>query len=215
MQIDFQVVLQVRAHAGQIVHQRDIEFAQQGGCANPRALQYLRRGDRARAQQDFLVGMRRLRLVMHQISDTDRALAGKQNPIRQRMGHDGQVGTLARLVQITARSAGTPPLLCGGPIHRTKAFLLEAVQILGARVTGLDTGIDHGLEQRIVARLGRRHAEWAGGTVVVVAANVACLGFLEVRQAVEVRPAFQPLARSPAVVIQRIAADVAHAIDQG
>jgi hypothetical protein len=94
-------------------------------------------------------------------------------------------------VQVAARGAGATAVRRHGAVHRAEAFLLVAVQVFGARVTGLHAGFDHGVEQRVVAGFRRGHADRAVAAVVVVGADVAGFGFAEIRQAVEVGPVFQ------------------------
>ncbi len=130
------------------------------------------------------------------------------------MGVDGQVRPLPGLVQIAARRAGAPALGRHGTVHRAEAFLLVAVEVVGTRIAGLHTGFDHGVEQLVVVGLRRGHADRADTAVVVVGADVARLGLAEVRQAVEVGPVLQPRCLGPVVVVQGVAADVAHAVDQ-
>ena len=103
---------------------------------------------------------------------------------------------------------------CRRTVHRPETFLLVAVQVLGARVAGLHAGFDHGVEQGVVAVLRRGHAQGAAVAVVVIGADVAGLGLAEIRQAVMVGPILQPGPAGPAVIVHRVAADVAHAVDQ-
>lgn len=79
-----------------------------------------------------------------------------------------------------------------GAVHRTEAFLLVAVEVFGTRVTGLYAGLDHGVEQRVVASLGRGHSYRAFATVVVVRADVAGFGLAEVWQAVRYDQSSRP-----------------------
>ncbi len=94
MLVDLEVVLQVGAHAGQVVHHRDVQRLQQGRWPDARALQDLRRGDGARAQQHFALCMGGLGLVFEQVGHADGALAGEQDAVGQRVGDDGEVGAL-------------------------------------------------------------------------------------------------------------------------
>src|SRR5699024_2851379 len=92
--------------------------------------------------------------------------------------------------------------------------LLVAVEVLGARITGLDAGADHGVEQLAVVGLGRGHEQRAGVAVIVVGADVAGLGLAKIRQALGIVPVLQPFRLGPIVVIHGVAADVTHAVDQ-
>ncbi len=215
LQVHLQVVLQVLAYAGQLLHQRDAELLQQRARADPRTLQDLRRGDGAAAQQHFAARARNVGLLAAaQITNADGTLALEQHAVGDGMGVDGQVRPLLGLVQITARRAGTPALGRDGAIHRAEAFLLVAVEVIGTRIASLHAGFDHGMEQLVVVGLGCGHADRAIAAVVVVGADVARLGLAEVRQAVEVGPVLQPRCLGPVVVVQGVAADVAHAVDQ-
>ena len=215
LQVHLQMVLQVLADAGQLLHQRDAELLQQRTRANPRALQDLRRGDGAAAQQHFTACARNVGLLAAtQVTYADGTLALEQHAVGDGMGVDGQVRPLLGLVQITTRRAGTPALGRHGAIHRAEAFLLVAVEVIGTREARLHARFDHGVEQLVVVCLGCGHADRAVAAMVVVGANVARLGLAEVRQAVQVGPVFQPRCFGPVVVVQGIAADVAHAVDQ-
>ena len=131
------------------------------------------------------------------------------------MGDDGQGRTLFSRVQVTACGAGATAVRRDGTVHRAEAFLLVAVQVFGTWVTGLYAGFNHGVEQRVVARFRRGHADRAVATVPIVGADVAGFGFAEIRQAVQVGPVFQARQLRPVVVVHGVAADVAHAVDQG
>jgi hypothetical protein len=186
------VILQVLAHAGQ---------ACTSGISNWRSSSGLPTPERCRICGEAIAPAHSSTLcwpslltggaVALQPLDAHRALAGKNNAIGQRVGADGQVGR-ARLVEIAARGAGAAALRRHGAVHRAKAFLLVAVEIVGARVAGLHAGFNHRLEQRIIARLWRGDAHRAVAAVVVVGADIAGFRFAVVGQAVEVAPVLQP-----------------------
>lgn len=155
-----------------------------------------------------------LAAVADQVMHADRALAGKQDAVCGGVGDDVQAIARTRHVQIAARGACATPLRRHRAVHRPEAFLLVAIEIVGARVTGLHAGVDHGMEQHVVVVLRRGHADRAFAAVIIVGADVARLGLAEVRQHVAVAPVFQARPLGPMVEIQCIAADVAHAVDQ-
>ncbi len=130
------------------------------------------------------------------------------------MGADGQVRATARLVEIAAGGAGATALRRHGAVHRAKAFLLVAVEIVGTRIARLHPGFNHRLEERIIARLRRRHAHRAIAAVVVVRPDIAGFRFPVVGQAVEIAPVFQTRLFGPVIQIHRVTANVAHAVDQ-
>ncbi len=216
LQVHLQMVLQVLPDTRQIVDQGDVQFAEQRRGADAGALQDLRRGDGASAQQHLAAGVGGVGVVRvaEQVADAAGALAVEEDAVAGGMGDDGQVRPLAGLVQIATCGAGATTLRGHGPVHRAEAFLLVAVEVGGARVAGLHAGLDHGVEQRVVARLGRGHADRAVAAVVVVGPDVAGFRLAEVGQAIEVGPVFQALGLGPVVEIQGVAADVAHAVDQ-
>ncbi|MNQ61744.1 hypothetical protein D3C85_760650 [compost metagenome] len=216
LQVQLKVILQVFTDARQVVDHRNVELVQQFGRADAGALQDLRRSDGAGAQQHFLARLDFNALLggADQVTHADRTLAFEQDLVGQGVGDDGQGRTLLGDVQVATGGGGTTTFRRHGAVHRAEAFLLVAVQVFGARVTGLHAGFNHGVEQRVVAGFRRGHADRAFATVVVVRADVAGFRFAEVRQAVEVRPVFQAWQFRPAVVVHGVAADVAHAVDQ-
>ena len=216
LQVQLQVVLQVLADARQVVDHRDVEAFQQGARAYAGTLQQLRRGDGAGRNDDFLAGagFDALFAVAHQVGHANGALAVEQYAVAQGVGDDGQVRALLGLVQVAAGGAGATAFLGHRTVHRAEAFLLVAVEVFGARVTGLHAGFDHGVEQRVVAGFRRGHADRAFAAVVIVGADVAGFRFAEVRQAVQVGPVFQAWQFRPAVEVHGVTTDVAHAVDQ-
>ncbi len=59
-----------------------------------------------------------------------------------------------RAVEIAAGGAGATALRRHGAVHRAKAFLLVAVEIVGTRIARLHPGFNHRLEERIVPGFG-------------------------------------------------------------
>jgi hypothetical protein len=105
--IDLKMILQVGADTGQIVHHRNIQFTQQCRRADAGALQNLRRGNRTGTQQNFAPGVRRLHLILFQISHAVGALAGEQDAIRQCMSDDAQIRPLPGQLQVAGCGAVT------------------------------------------------------------------------------------------------------------
>ncbi len=153
--------------------------------------------------------------VADHVRNANRTLAFKLDLVGQGVGDDGQGRTLLGGVQVTASGAGTTTVWRHGTVHRAETFLLVAVQVFGTRVASLYAGFNHGVEQHVVACLWRSHADRTITAVVIVGADVAGFRFTEVRQAVQVIPVFEARQFCPAVVVHRVAADVAHAVDQG
>ena len=97
-------------------------------------------------------------------------------------------------------------------IHRAEPLLLEPVHVGGEGVASLLTRLDERSEQRVAHR-ATRDMQGAVAAAVVVAAAGAGLRALEVGQHVRIGPARQSVA-GPAVVIERVAADVDHGIER-
>ncbi len=216
LEIHLQVILQVFAHAGQVMHQRNIKLLQQFRLAHAGALQDLWRGNRSGAQQHLFVCrcFGRNGAFAFQPLNAHGALAVKENAIGHGMGADGQVRALLRLVQIAARGAGASALWRNRSVHRAEAFLLIAVKIVRARVARLYARFHHCLKQRVHARFGGGDAHRAVAAVVVVRTHVAGFSLTVVGQAVEVAPVLQTRLFRPVVQIHRVAAHVAHAVDE-
>ncbi len=216
LQVHLQVILKVLANARQVMNHRDIQLVQHFGRADAGTLENLWRSDSAATQQHFLAGtgLDARVAVAHQVGHADGTLAFEQNAIGQRVSDYGQGRALLGLVQITTGGTGATTVRRHGAVHRTETFLLITVEVVSARETGLHARLDHRVEQRIVARLGRGHADRTFTTVVIIRADVAGFGLAEVRQAIEVAPVFETWLLGPAVVVHRVAADIAHAVDQ-
>ena len=216
LEVHLQVILQVFAHAGQVVHQRNIELLQQLRAAHAGALEDLRGGNRACAQQHLFIRRRSGRdgAFALQPLDAHRAFAVENNMIGHGVGADGQVRALFSLVQIAARGAGASALRRDRAVHRAEAFLLIAVEIVGARVARLHARLHHRLKQRVHARFRGSNAHRTVAAVIVVRPHVARLCLAVVGQAVEVAPVLKARFFGPVVEIHRVTADVAHAVDQ-
>ncbi|CCK14201.1 protein of unknown function DUF140 [Cronobacter universalis NCTC 9529] len=216
LQIHLQVILQIFADARQIMHHRNITLFQQFRITDAGALEDLRRGDGARAKQHFAARMHFLRRVARavKIRHAHRAFVLKKNAVGCSMGDDFQVRALLRGIEIAARGAGAAALRRDEAIHRAKAFLLIAVQIVGARIARLHACLNHRCEQRVVARLAGGDADRAVAAVVVVRADIARLRFTVVGQAVEIGPALKTRLLRPVVEIHRVAADITHTVNQ-
>ncbi|CCJ88366.1 protein of unknown function DUF140 [Cronobacter turicensis 564] len=216
LQIHLQVILKILADARQIMHHRNIKLFQQFSIPHAGSLEDLRRGDGACAEQHFAARMNLLRRVAGtmKIFHARRAFVLKKNTVSGGMGDDFQVRALLRGIQIAARGAGAAAFRRDEAIHRAEAFLLIAIQIVGARIARLHARLNHRREQRIVARFAGGDADRAVAAVVVVRADIARLGFTVVGQAVEVCPALKAGLLRPVVEIHRVAAHVAHAVNQ-
>src|SRR5688572_7492928 len=100
-----------------------------------------------------------------------------------------------------------------GHVHRAEAFLAIAVHVFGGGVAGLLCGLDESVEQGIVLVAGM-DPERPAVAMIGVAALLAMLGPPEVGQDLLVRPALAVFLEGPAVVVQRMAADIDHGVER-
>ena len=209
------MVLQVVAHAWQIQDLLHARFLEPCAGADAGTLQDLWRGDGAAAEDDFAAGKGgagagAIDLVAH----AHGAGAFEEDDIDHRARLDGERVALAGHVQVAARGGRAPALAGDEAVHGAEAFLLVAVEVIGARVAGLHAGLDHGLEEGVGAGFCRGDLDGAVAAVVVIGTDVAPLGLAEVGQHVVVAPVGQAVLFRPVVEVQRVAADVAHAVDE-
>ena len=215
LHVEFKVVLQVVAYARQVQDLLHAGFLEPFAGAHTRALQDLRRGNGAPAQEDLAAGVGRLeRAAIDLVAHAHGTGALEDDGVDQGAGLDDEAAALAGHVQVAAGRGGTPALTGDETVHRAEAFLLVAVEVVGARVAGLHTGLDHGLEERIGGGFGRGHFDGAVAAVVGVGADVPAFGLAEVGQHVVVAPVGQAVLLRPVVEVQGVATDVAHAVDQ-
>ena len=135
------------------------------------------------------------------------------DPGDQRPRAHFQVGPRERRREVEERGAAAPAAP-GGAVHRREAFLPVAVEIVGTLEPGFHAGFDEGLEQRVDG-LRPGDGKRTVAAVVGIRSGVAGLRLAEVRQAVPVRPLLQAGDPGPLVVVERISADVHHAVDGG
>jgi len=152
-----------------------------------------------------------VQLLAPPVTHPDRAPPVEEDPRRERVGADREVGPLHRRAQIRIGGAAalTP---ADRHLEIAEALLLETVHVVGQGVTGLPAGLEPGGVQGVLQQAAARR-ERSVRAAIVVAATGAALGALEVRQHVAVAPARCPLAL-PALVVERVAAHVHHAVDR-
>ena len=95
LDVDLEVILQVLAHARQVVHDRHAERLELARVADARELQQLRRVDRA-AAEDHLVRADHLRLAAVDDLDTDRARSLEDDPVDEGAAANLEVRAIRR-----------------------------------------------------------------------------------------------------------------------
>ena len=196
----------MRADAGQVGHDRDAEGAEVVGAPDPGQLEELRRVDRAAGQDDLAafdaLGAAALALDV----DGDRAPALEHDPGHERPRPDRQVLPAADRLEVRLRGR-QPPAVVDVAIERREALLAVAVDVLGQVITGLLTGGEESLEQRVRGRTTFQDQRPVMATPRIVGGGrQAVLHLLEVRQAMRVVPGLHPGIGRPALVVERVAA---------
>jgi hypothetical protein len=144
LHVDLEVVLQVLAHAGQVVHHVDAERAQLVGRSDPRDLQQLGRVDGPAAEHHLARPHRAPAAPGPGVLDAHRAPALEQDPRGQGERLDLEVGTAHHRVQVGPRGRQPAPVVHVA-VEGREALLAVAVDVLGERIAGLL----HGREERV------------------------------------------------------------------
>ena len=151
-------------------------------------------------------------LAVVQVFDADGARAFEQDARDEAPRLDPQIRARPGRSQVGHRGAPAAAAV-RRHVHRAEAFLPVAVHVVGRRVAGLPAGFDERAIERI-AHLARGDVERTAAAVIVVGALQSRFRALEVGQAVRVGPVREALRGGPAVVVERVAADVDHAVDR-
>ena len=216
---DLQVVLQVLAHAGQLMQRRDAMRVQQGCRAHARQLQDLRRAQGARSHDHATagpgaaggtVGGQQFHAFALQLPV---GAAGQHQALHLGAGPDLQVGTLDHRAQ---ESLGGVPAQAAALVHLeiAHALVVAGVEVLRGR----DAALLRRLRERVQdvpAHARPLDAPLAPAAMQLAGAAPVVLVRLEHRQAV--RPAPGRVAREfgPGVVVTRLTSHVDHAVDAG
>ena len=105
------------------------------------------------------------------------------------------------------------PAIFRGALHHEETFLLVTVDVFSERVAGLNTRFDVGSMQGTQIACGGDF-ERAVAAPEFVPASIAGLHAFEVGEAVRESPAGE-LVRGPAIVVERVSAEVHQAVDGG
>ena len=210
--IDFQVILQVLTHAGQLVPQRHPGIGQYVRGTDAGALQQRRRTDGARRQDDLSRGVGLDNAGTAAQADAGRDAAIAPDRLRGRARHHGQVRPGAGRREVGAGCRRTHAAVDG---HRQGAepLLPVAVAVFRACVTRLPSC----RHERRVERVAPSVVAAARAQRPVAAAKrvrpaLPGLGAPEVREAVAVVPAGRA-ERFPRVEVAPVSAHVHHAVD--
>ena len=209
------MVMQVQAHAGQVVHQGDAVALQLCAGAHAAGHQHLRRLQCARAQQHLAAAVgaqvqAAAAAVLQQVH-TDCAPAVEADAGDLGASDDLQVRPAQRRREVGLGGAAAFTVAVGGlvPAH---AVLAGAVEVGIRRQAGLHAGVDEALRQR-VRGAQVLHAQRAVGTMQRIGAAQVALGLAEPGQHLVERPAGVAVS-GPGVVVLPLTADVDHRVDR-
>ena len=211
LKVELKVILQVRADARAVCAHFNPELFQLLCRADARQLEQLNRIDRAARQDDFACGAKLIQLAIALIFNANSACAFKQDPRRQCLFNDPQVGPLARLIQIGLgrRTARAVP---HRHIHPAKAFLGIAIIVFGQAITCLLRRFEPCVMQGIVERAIAGRQRTIAAPIFVTAFGPA-FGAFEIGQHIGIAPAGGAFLFLPAFEIERIAAHIDKAVD--
>ena len=205
------MVVQMAAHAGQVVQQRDAVLLQVRARADAAGHQDLRGLKGAGAQQHLAAHLQTVAAAVAHVLDAAGAAAIEHDAGDLGASDHLQVGPAQRRRQIGLGGAASFTVAVRGlvPAH---AVLRGAVEVGIQRQAGLHTGLDEALGQRVGAAQVL-HAQRAVGAVQVVTAAQVALGLAEPGQHVVERPA-GVAGSGPVVVVLPLATDVDHGVDR-
>ncbi len=203
------MVAEVLADGRLLQHDLDLAHREVLGISDAGEHQQLRGVVGAGGEYHLALGVELLREPELRGFDADRTRALEEDPVSLHVGHHLEVRTLGGGVQICHGGRGPHPLALRHLVH-PDAVLLAVVEVLVARQPGLDARLDEGMGDAVLRALladGERPAR----AVERRRAALVVLGLDEVREQVGPAPAGDP----PAVVVERVAADVDHRVDRG
>ena len=210
LDVDLEVVLEVLADAGEVVHHVHAERLELARVADPRELEELRGVDRA-AAEDHLAPADLAQLAALERLDADGAARFEEDPGDELTRLDGQVRPVQHGMEVGACRAPAAAA-ADVAVERGEALLAVAVDVVGQRVARLLHRLEEGPEERARCRAALE-PERALAPAPLVAAREAALHALEVRKAVSVVPGLHPGVGGPALEVERVAPLEDHPVD--
>jgi len=204
------VVMQVLAHAGQVVQHRDAVLLQVCGRPHARQHQQLRRHKRSRTQQHFASRPHLLQGAALAVFDTHGARALEQDARGVGTGDDLQVGARKVRREVALGRAVALAVLVRDLVQ-AHAFLRGTVEVGVVRIPRLHTRFGEVVAEA-VGRAQVRHVEGAALGVPGISTALVVLGAQEVGLHILPAPARVAL-RGPVVVVGMLAPDVDHGVD--
>ena len=182
------MILQVAAHAGQIVHHLDAVFLKVVRRTDAGQHQQLRRVERTGGQDHFLARPHPAGLAALAVFHAHGGLAVHDHPGGEGVGLNVQVGAVHGRLEV-GHGGGTAHAVAHRHVHAPEAFLAVAVVVFGVAVAGLLAGLDKGAVERVLHVVAVAGGETTLVAAVGIATVDAVLAPFEVRQHVLVAPA--------------------------
>ena len=192
------MVLQVLAHAGERVHDRNAELAQQRLGPDPGELQQLRRLQRTGGKDHFPVRDDLALASVATVRDAACAATVEGDARGERVGLDRQIRSSARRPQV-GDGGGAAQAAPRRELVVTDTFLRGAVEVVVARDAEVGAALDHRLDQLVLPADVGRPKRPIGAVPRVRAADVV-LEAAKIRQHVRIPPA-RIAERRPVVVV--------------
>src|SRR3989442_1218990 len=202
-----EMVLQIRADAGRLVHDRNAVALEQRPRTHAGELEKLRRVERAAAKDDFSCADR-VNFAVFPKLDSDRAAIPEVDPGRQSVDFDLQIRPLLGRPQVADRGAAAAAAGCRCLVV-AGAFLRGAVEVVVPRNAQCHGRRDEGVAQLVAWQI--RHRERSADAMPGVRAAALVLRLPEVREEIVETPARD----RPAVEVLALAADIDQAVDRG
>ncbi len=210
--IELQMILKILPDARQVRDNRNIKTTQIIRRADAGDHQKMRGVDGPGRRDHLSRGKGSLFLSIEDIFNTGRASALKSKAPCLRACQNGQVAASARRIEIGKRRAPSEAPV-DGHVHPGDTFLLKAVHVIGKGITCLLPRLHPGVIERIIARADG-DMERAIAAAIVIGPAIIRFRLFEIRQAIGVGPVLQPRQRRPAVIVERMAAHIAHPVDR-
>ena len=203
------MVVQISAHPGQVALHGNAQRLQMRRGPQPRAHQDGGRAKRPRAEHHLAPCRQGQGLASAQGMHRPGTPLVQTHTVHRGVGEDMQIGATARRRQVRLGGAVAFAVFLGDLVQ-AHALLRGAVEIVGARQTGLHTGFDKALRERVgVAQVG--HVQRPGLAMQIAAEALIALGPDEPGQHILPAPA-RVAHGGPGVVVLRMATHVDHGV---
>ena len=211
LNVNFQMVLEVFAHTGQVLDHGNIQILEQTCICNTGKLKQLGGVDGAAAADDMTAVCGFAAIFPPGKGHPFGAFSAEQNPGGH--GPGDQFKVFAVLDRVIVGPGRTPALaLFDVPVKGGKTLLAKSVDIVGQGISRFLNRFEKRLEQRIGARADLQIQRPLFAVVFVRVGHSVFQAF-EIGQTMGIVPLLHALVFGPPLVIHGIAPDIDHAVD--